>query len=212
MKHLLTLALLAVLLAQPASAYVFFFSDEIDRRNNINLALARPFDGIDLDEVADFDNYNCVSLADQHDFAARNRFDNEEPVTAKNIKRDDFQKLRYQDQLRIINEDPFDKWDEDLLERRNNQQCWTLKDYNKLARQKPRDEFDTVRFRDFDDLETVQKIGTGRFHFFEPNDFAEFDLHRTRAKRPFYEPYDFRRSPYPRYGYGIRYGNDRYYS
>lgn len=199
------------MLIQPASAYLFTFSDEIDRANNINYALAHPYDGIDLDQVADYDDYNCFSLADQRDYSRRNRFDDRDELNANDISLNDFKRLRYDDQKSIIDENKFDKWDDGLLERNSKQQCWKLKDYNKLAKKYPGDRFDEVKFRDFDDLRTVQRIGTQRFHFFEPDDFNQFDLHRTVVRRPFYEPYAVRHTPYPRYGYGIRYGDSRYY-
>lgn len=211
MKSFLAIVLLGLLFVQSAAGYVFYFSDEVDRASNINYALMNPYDGIDADDIADFDKYQCIALADQQDYARRNPYDNVDALNAQDISRKDFQKLRYSDQLRIINENPYDTWDSGILENRNNQQCWTLQDYNAFASQKPRDRFDEVRFQDFDDVETVQDIGSKRYHFFAPEDFVSFDLHRTRIRQPYYDPYGVRYSPYPRYGYGIAYGNGRYY-
>lgn len=207
----LSLIVLALLLVQSASAYVFFYSDEIDRANNINYALANPYDGIDIDNAADFDKYNCISLNEVNDYARRNAFDSEDELSAKTISSKDFKRLRYADQKKIIDENPFDRWDDEKLENRGCQQCWTLRDYNQLARKRPSDKFGVVDFTDFDDLETIQKIGNSRFHFYEPDDFDTFNLQYTRIRRPFYEPYEYRYTPYPRFGYGIRYGDERYY-
>ena len=74
--------------------------------------------------------------------------------------------------------------------------CWNLKDYNGFAETKPRDRWDPAYFNDFDDINTVKKVGSARYNFFGIDDFERFDLYdikpRARAEiyyHGFYEDY-----------------------
>jgi hypothetical protein len=170
-------------LLEPVAAYkTFYYADEFDRDDARDYAQRSRYDGVDPDNFNDFDDYNCVRLDDYNAFARYNRYDGYDPWSAKNINKKDFKRLRYEDQLRVANENPHDQWDLADVDGYEDMECWTLKDYNKFAKTKPRDRWDVVRFRDFDDLDTVKKVGRKRFHFFEPDDFAEFDLQHTRPR------------------------------
>jgi hypothetical protein len=181
---------LVLLLVQPVFAYkLFWYSDEIDRRDNIEYAERYPYDGWDIEDFNNFNDYNCINLDDYNKVASYDSYDSFEPLTAENIGKSDFKKLRYQDQLRIINEDPYDQWDMDTIDDYGDMRCWTLKDYNSYAAQKPHDKWDVVLFRDFDDLETVQNVGSSRYNFFELDDFENFDLQYTIPHTPYHTPY-----------------------
>jgi len=204
MKKLPVLFLFAVLVAEIVSAKVFYFSDEIDYRDNVNYALSHPYVGIDLDEIGDFRRYNCISLADYNSFASARSFDSYDVLDSSTAGRDDLKKLRRADQLRIVDEDPYDGLDrDDIDEGYDNWECYTLKDYNLLARQNQFDKKEVVDFTDYDHLEESRRIGKYRYHFFEPDDFAEFNLQYAVGRRPYYSPYDYSRSGYPLYGYGV---------
>jgi hypothetical protein len=205
MKKILTLLFIALLATEIAAARVFYYADEADYRNNVAYAFAHPYDGIDLDAVGDFDDYSCISLNDYNSFANADGYDSYDPLTAKNAKRSDLQRLRRDDQLRIINEDPYDSLDENDIGDYDDWNCYTLRDYNGYARADPYDNRRVVDFTHFDDLKEVQKIGKYRYNNFYtfPDDLAKFNLQHTRRPAPYYYPYDSWRSPYPLYGYGV---------
>lgn len=206
MKRLFVLFLVAILCLELASARVLYYADEADYRNNVAYALHNPYDSIDPDSVGDFDRYACISLGDYNRFANADNYDSYEPLSAKTAGRSDLQRLRREDQLRIINENPYDRLDEDDINDYNDWNCYTLRDYNSLASQNRYDNRRVVDFTHFDDIYEVQKIGKYRYNSFYtlPGDIARFNLQYTQAPKPYYEPYDYRTSPYPRYGYGIR--------
>jgi hypothetical protein len=206
MKKLLILLFLSLLATELVSARVFYYADEADYRNNVNYALYHPFDGVDPDVVGDFDKYSCVSLGDHNGFAGADQYDAYEPLSAKTATRKDLQKLRREDQLRIINEDPYDSLDENDIEDYDDWNCYTLRDYNSFAGQDGFDNRRVIDFTHFDDIYEVQKIGKYRYNNFYafPEDFTHFNLQHTVRQPPYYEPYDYRRSPYPLYGYGAR--------
>ena len=114
-------------------------------------------------------------------------------------------RLRREDQLKIINENPHDRWDRnDIDDNYDDFNCYTLRDYNSRARENRFDRWENIDFTDFDHIYEVQKIGRYRYNnFFQPGDFDNFNLQHTTRRAPYYEPYDTRRSPYPLYGYGI---------
>ncbi len=175
--------LLFLLLANSVFAYEFY-NNENDFRNNRDYALSDPYDGYDVEP--DFDKYECFSLDDYNYYADLDAYDSTDPLTARNIG-SDFDNLRYEDQLRIINENPNDGLDENDVDDYNDMECWTLKDYNKYARQKPSDRWDEIYFRDFDDLEQVNDIGIRRYGIIEFDDLQYFDLQRTVRN---YDEYD----------------------
>lgn len=205
MKKLALLVLVAVLSIELASAKVFFYDDEVDYRSNVGYALSNPWKGIDLDVVGDFDNYNCISADDYNSYAGANQYDAYDALDSSTASRDDLKKLRRADQLSIVDEDPYDSLDrEDIDNNYDDWSCYTLKDYNSLAREDPYDSKRVVDFTHFDDIYEVQEIGMSRYNnFFQPDDFNKFNLQYTQARQPYYEPYDYRDSPYPLYGYGI---------
>ena len=90
--------------------------------------------------------------------------------------------------MRIINENPSDKWDMNDVDDEGDMECWTLKDYNKYAEREPYDKWDEIKFHDFDDLEKVNEIGIRRYGFIEPDDLEEFDLQYTS---PLYDWYNW---------------------
>jgi hypothetical protein len=205
MKKISAFFLVAILCLELASARVLYYADEADYRNNVGYALHNPYDSIDPDSVGDFDMYACVSLDDYNRFANADNYDSYEPLNAKTASRDDLKKLRRDDQLRIVNENPYDSLDGDDLDDYNDWDCYTLRDYNSLASKNAYDSRRVVDFTHFDDIYEVQKIGKYRYNNFYtlPDDIARFNLQYTRAPKPYYEPYDTRRSRYPLYGYGI---------
>ncbi len=205
MKKLFALFLVAVICLELSSARVLYYADEVDYRNNVNYALHNPYDAVDPDVAGDFDKYACISLDDYNRFANADNYDSYEPLTAKTAKRSDLQKLRREDQLKIINENPYDSLDENDIDDYNDWNCYTLRDYNSFASQNPYDNRRVVDFTHFDDIYEVQKIGKYRYNNFYtiPKDIARFNLQYTRAPKPYYEPYDTRRTPYLLYGYGI---------
>lgn len=204
MKKLALLVLVAVLSIELASAKVFFYDDEADYRNNVGYALSHPWKGIDLDVVGDFDNYNCISADDYNRRANSNSYDANDELNARTASSSDLKKIRRADQLAIADENPYDGIDRDDFDNYNDWSCYTLKDYNSLAREDPYDSKRVVDFTHFDDIYEVQEIGKYRYNnFFQPDDFNKFNLQYTQARQPYYEPYDNRDSPYPLYGYGI---------
>lgn len=204
MKKLALLVLVAVLSIELASAKVFFYDDEVDYRSNVGYALSHPWKGIDLDVVGDFDNYNCISADDYNRRANSNSYDANDELNARTASSSDLKKIRRADQLAIADENPYDGIDRDDFDNYNDWNCYTLKDYNSLARQNPYDSKRVVDFTHFDDIYEVQEIGKYRYNnFFQPDDFNKFNLQYTQARQPYYEPYDYRDSPYPLYGYGI---------
>lgn len=207
MRKALLFLVIALLALEPAVAKVFYYADETDYRNNVGYALAHPFDGIDPDDVGDFDKYSCISLDDYNSFARADRYDQYDVLDADSITRKDLKRLRREDQLRIIDEDPHDAWDrEDIDNDYDDWNCYTLRDYNRRAREDPYDQWRVVDFTHFDDLAEVKKIGKYRYNGFYvfPDDLAHFNLQYTRRPAPYYYPYDNWRSPYPLYGYGVR--------
>jgi hypothetical protein len=205
MKKTALFFLIALLLVEIVSAKVFYYADETDYNNNVDYALSHPYSGVDPDVVGDFRNYACISLNDYNSFAQAGSYDTYDALDASTASRDDLKKLRRADQLRIVNEDPYDSLDrEDIDDNYADWNCYTLKDYNSLARQNPYDSRRVVDFTHFDDIYEVQEIGKYRYNnFFQPDDFNKFNLQYTQARQPYYEPYDYRDSPYPLYGYGI---------
>lgn len=181
-------ALIFLILISTATATheFYFYNNENDLHYNAASALYDPFDGHDVEDVVDFDDYECISLDDYNYYANLDPYDSMDPYTAKNIG-SRFDDLRYEDQLTIISENPSDKWDTNDIDDEGDMECWTLKDYNNYADNKPHDEWDEVHFHDFDDLETVNEIGIRRYGFIEPDDLAEFDLQYTA---PLYDDYD----------------------
>lgn len=206
MRKILLLLVVALLALEPATARVFYYADEIDYDNNVGYALSHPYDGIDADDVGDFDKYSCISLDNYNSFADADGYDGYEPLTASTASRKDLKRLRRDDQLRLINEDPYDSLDKnDIDTDYNDWNCYTLRDYNTRARENPFDRHRVVDFTHFDDIYKVQNIGKYRYNNFYtfPDDFARFNLQQTRGRAPYYEPYNYRTSPYPLYGYGI---------
>ncbi len=165
----------------------YFYNNENDLHYNVASALYDPFDGHDFEDVTDFDDYECYSLDDYNHYADLDPYDNTDHLTARTISSNEFDDLRYEDQLTIINENPSDKWDTNDIDDEGDMECWTLKDYNNYADNSQSDEWDEVYFHDFDDLETVNEIGIRRYGFIEPDDLAEFDLQYTA---PLYDDYD----------------------
>ena len=173
---------LILLLATSAAAHeYFFYNNENDFHNNRDAALRNPYDGYDVQDFTNFNDYDCMSLDDYNYYASLDPYDSMDQLTAKNIGNKKFKNLRYEDQLRIINENPSDNWDGNDVENLDDMECYTLKDYNKFAGRNPDDKWDEVHFHDFDDLETVNKVGARRYGFIEPDDLSEFDLLYTRA-------------------------------
>ncbi|MEM4253876.1 MAG: hypothetical protein QXR48_00605 [Candidatus Woesearchaeota archaeon] len=204
MKRILFAFIVALVALDSAYAKVFYFSDEIDYRDNVNYALSHPFSGVDPDEIGDFRKYNCISLGDYNSFARAGSFDKYDVLDSGGADRDDLKRLRRADQLRIVDEDPYDALDrDDVDDGYDAWACYTLKDYNAFAVTNAFDRWEVVDFTDYDHLEESRKIGKYRYHFFESDDFNKFNLQRARAKHPYYEPYGTRRSPYPLYGYGV---------
>lgn len=205
MRKLFVLLLIALLSLEIASAKVFYFSDETDYRNNVGYAYRYPYSGVDLDIVGDFDNYACVSANDYDAYASSNPYDSHDELNAGTASQSDLNKLRRSDQLKIADENPYDSIDRDNFDSYDEWNCYTLQDYNSLARENPYDRNEVVDFTDFDHIEQAQKIGKYRYNnFFSfPEDLARFNLQYTRGRQPYYEPYDTRDSPYPLYGYGI---------
>lgn len=204
MKRLSLVFLVALIALEAASAKVFYFSDEIDYRNNVDYVLSHPHSGVDPDEVGDFRKYNCISLSDYNDFARAGRFDKYDVLDSRSADKNDLKRLRRADQLMIVDENPYDSLDRgDIDDGYDAWECYTLKDYNSFAVTNSFDRWEVVDFTDYDHLDESRKIGKYRYHFFEPDDFTNFNLQRARARHPYYEPYDARRSPYPLYGYGM---------
>ena len=187
MKYFLLFLLLAT--AVSASHEYYFYNNENDLRYNVDSALYNPFDGHDVEDVTDFDDYECFSLDDYNHYADLDPYDGFDSLTARTISRNEFNNLRYGDQLRIINENPGDKWDKRDINDEKDMECWTLKDYNKFAGNKRADRWDEIKFHDFDDLEQVNEIGIRRYGFIEPDDLAEFDLHLSRPRYGYYDNY-----------------------
>ncbi len=209
--RLLVLLLVCLLgLAEFTSAHVFYYADEVDYRNNVAYALHHPFDGVDPDTVGDFDDYACISLDDYNRFARADQYDADEPLRASTATRDDLKRLRRENQLRIINEDPYDSLDRNDIDDDDDWNCYTLRDYNSKAREDPYDNRRAIDFTHFDDLYEVKKIGTYRYNDFYaiPDDFTYFNLQYTVSRPPYDEPYDFRRTQYPLYGYGVVHRED----
>ncbi len=206
MKKLITILLFVLLASELVAAKVFYYADEIDRRNNVAYALRHPFDGIDPDSVSDFDKYACVSLDDYNHFAEADHYDSYDPVSARTASRNDLKRLRREDQLRLINEDPYDDLDHNDIDDYKDWNCYTLRDYNRKAREDSFDNRGVVDFTDFNHMQEVRKIGRYRYNDFYvvPDDFARFNLQHATRRAPYYEPYEFRRSRYPLYGFGVR--------
>ena len=179
---------LILLLASTATAYdYYFYNNENDFHDNADAAYANPYDGYDLEDAADFDNYECISLDDYNYYANLNQYDGMDTLNARNID-SRFDDLRYEDQLKIINENPADKWDMNDVSDEGDMECWTLKDYNKYAGRSNSDKWDGIYFHDFDDLDKVNEIGIRRYGFIEPDDLSEFDLQYTR---PLFDDYQW---------------------
>lgn len=205
MKKFLVFLLVGILCFDLVAARVFYYDDEIDYRNNVDYALSHPWKGIDVDVVGDFDNYNCISANDYNRHARANNYDSNDVLNSKTVSLNDLKKLRREDQLRIADENPFDGIDRDDFDDYSDWNCYTLKDYNSLARENSYDGRRVVDFTHFDDVNEIKKIGMGRYNnFFQLDDFSKFNLQYTRGRQPYYEPYDTMRSPYPLYGYGVR--------
>ena len=185
MKKLLILLLLVSTVT--ASHEYYFYNNENDFSYNRAAALYNPFDGYDLEDVTDFDDYECISLDDYNYYANLDPYDGMDPYTARNIG-SRFDDLRYEDQLKIINENKGDKWDLNDIDDEDSMECWTLKDYNKYAGTSRSDSWDGIYFQDFDDLDRVNEIGIRRYGFIEPDDLGKFDLHLTD---PLYSDYDY---------------------
>ena len=182
-------AILILLLASTAAASheYYFYNNENDLHYNAASALYDPFDGYDIEDATDFDDYECISLDDYNYCANVDPYDSMDPITARNIG-SRFNDLNYEDQLAIINENPSDKWDTSDINDEGDMECWTLKGYNEYAAVKPHDKWDEIHFHDFDDLDRVNELGTRRYGFIEPDDLAEFDLQYTS---PLYDDYDY---------------------
>ena len=211
MRKLALLFLIALLATELAAAKVFYYADEVDYRDNVGYALSRPFSGVDPDSVGDFDQYSCISLNDYNGFARASQYDAYKPLTASSASRDDLKRLRREDQRRIVDENPYDSLDRDDIDNNyGDWNCYTLRDYNSRARENPYDRAEVVDFTDFDHLNEVRKIGKYRYNNFYayPDDLAKFNLQYTVGRAPYYEPYEYRTSPYPRYGYGVRRAED----
>lgn len=206
MKKLAVLFLVALLSLELAGARVFYYADEGDYRANMDYALARHFDGVDPAVVGDLDKYACVSLGDYNAFADESPYDGYAPLTAATASRDDLDRLRRADQLRLVDEDPYDSLTRDSVDDYDDWDCYTLRDYNSRAAENAYDDRDVIDFTNFRDLSEVQRIGKYRYNYFYafPEDFARFNLQNTVARLPYYEPYDVRHSPYALYGYGVR--------
>jgi len=139
---------------------------------------------------ADFDDYECIDLDDYNYYANQDPYDGMDAYDAGTIG-SRFYDLRYEDQLKIINEKPGDKWDLNDVNDEDSMECWTLKDYNQYARRNRADKWDEIRFHDFDDLDRVNEIGIRRYGFIEPDDLEEFDLHLTNPHYSDYGDYDY---------------------
>jgi hypothetical protein len=184
MKNFLLILLLATSAA--ATHDFYYYNNENDLQNNVNTAYYDPFDHYDVENAVDFDDYECIALDDYNHYAGLDQYDGRDKLTARNIDRKTFDKLRYEDQLKIINEKKGDKWDKNDISDENDMGCWTLKDYNKYANTKQHDQWDPIYFHDFDDLEKVNEIGIKRYGFIEPDDLVTFNLQYTK---PHYEYY-----------------------
>ena len=185
MKYLFLFLILASTAA--ASHEYYFYNNENDLHNNVASALYDPFDGYNVEDATNFNDYECLSLDDYNHYANLDPYDGMDPYTAKNIG-NRFDDLRYEDQLTIINENSGDNWDMNDVNDEGDMECWTLKDYNKYAGRKPHDQWDEIHFHDFDDLEKVNEIGIRRYGFIEPDDLSDFDLQYTA---PLYNDYDY---------------------
>lgn len=175
--------LLLLLIVQAVAAYpIFFYNNEVDLRNNVAYANANPYDGFDAQDFSNPDGYECFSLDDYNYYASQNPADGVNPLTAKNIDNDEFDRLRYGDQLRIINENEDDSWDENDVDDHDDMDCWKLKDYNQYASTSSSDRWDEIHFRDTDDLDELNKVGVRRFGFADPDDFYEADLYERRPQ------------------------------
>lgn len=205
MKKLFVLFLIALLGIEIVAAKVFYYADEVDRRSNVNFALSHPFSGVDVDRVGDFDKYACISLNDYNNFASAGKHDSYNKLDAKTIGKEDLKRLRREDQMRIADENPYDNIDREDFDDTDDLNCYTLRDYNALAHENSYDNRELIDFTDFDHLQEVKKIGRYRYNnfFVFPDDFKNFNLQYTTNRPPYYEPYEFRRSHYPLYGYGI---------
>ncbi|MEM2915879.1 MAG: hypothetical protein QXT19_00765 [Candidatus Woesearchaeota archaeon] len=206
MKNLLAFLLVAILCLEFVSARILYYADEVDYRNNVAYALHNPYDNADPDIAGDFDRYACISLDDYNKFANADNYDSYKSLTARTASRNDLKRLRREDQLKIINEDPYDGLDEADIGDYEDWNCYTLVYYNSRASRNAYDKWRVVDFTHFDDIYEVQKIGKYRYNNFYtlPEDIARFDLQYTRAPKPYYEPYAAMRTQYPLYGYGIR--------
>ena len=194
-KITLVIATLILLLVPIASAKVFYYTDEIDYRDNLAYAAINPYDSIDADDFVDFDDYNCVSLEDQRTIANLNPYDNVEQWTAANIADEDLKKLSRADRNRIADENPYDNINRDDFEDFDDFECSTLRDYNGYARTNPYDKFDEADFTRLDHIEIAQEVGKKRYNFFELNDFDRFNLQQIK-----YRP--VAKYLYPGYTYG----------
>jgi len=202
MKKLLSV-LFVLLLLPLASARIFWYSDEIDRQNNIDYAHSNSFDGITAEDEGDFDKYNCISLDDYNDYADYNKYDGYESLTADTASEKDLSRLRRDDYNIIANQNPSDSIEPDDFNSYGDMGCFNLKDYNSFAETDDFDRWDDAVFDDFDDIYVAKKVGKDRMHFFDfSSDFDGFDLQKTQPRPNYYEPYH-RNSPYPYFGYGF---------
>ncbi len=188
-KTFFPLAIMSILIvsAIPGLALTYsntpvFYSDEVDRTDALADANRYPYDSIHPEQFNDFSKYNCFSLGAYNDFANNKPYDQYRPLDASTISPDDARRLRRDDYNTLANQNSYDQYRPDDVQTYGDTDCWTLGDYNTFAETKPYDQFKPVKFQSFDDLHTVNKIGSKRFHFFEPNDLVSFDLQRTNPK------------------------------
>jgi len=189
----LSLAIVLVLsfIVPSAHANIFWYGDELDRQRAVQYAEKYPYDGIEPDRFSNPEDYSCFDLGAYNRFASAGRYDGYDSLTSNNIKKKDLKRLGRDDYNKVANENPHDSILPDDVDSYGDTSCWTLGDYNRFAVTRPYDKFRPVYFQDWDDLETVQKIGTGRSHFFVPEDFLFFDLQRTAPRRFSLAAHDF---------------------
>jgi len=185
MKALLVfiVALVAVVPAlgsHPSST--LYYSDADDYRDASAIARAYQFDALDEDDIA-IDDYQCFSVDDYNRLADRNRFDSFKRLDSSNIRKSDLRRLSRDDFNRIADENSYDDIRRDDVDKYQDTRCWDLRDYNRFADTEPSDKWKRVDFRDPDDVHTIQKIGTSRYHFFSPGDFDRADLHLQHPAR-----------------------------
>jgi len=208
MRFFSLLLVLAIVLSPTVQAVIFWYDDEVDQQNAVEYANRYPYDSIEPDDFNDFRDYNCFDLDAYNSFAGSHDYDRYEQLTADNMRTSDLQRLRRDDYNTIANQNAHDSIRPDDVDGYGDTACWTLGDYNRFADTERRDKWDSVRFQDFDDLETVNKIGTQRFHFFEPDDAAYFDLQRTEPRHfslPRDDPYHYQNYQYYKPSYRARY-------